>query len=103
MAHLLCSLQLEKAVSLLPPVPLSPSVSAKTFSALESRGSLLHLQVPKLLTANGFTKQGEPQTGASFQRSKGKDKKGLYILKNFANCQWPRGRGEGKRRKAGDS
>lgn len=34
-----------------------------------------------LLTVKGFTKQGEPQTGAGFQGARGEDKRGLHVLK----------------------
>jgi hypothetical protein len=34
---------------------------------------------------NGFTKQGELQTRAGFQRAREKDTKGLHVLKKCAN------------------
>lgn len=87
----------------LPRVPWSPSGSGKPFAALESRGPLLCLHVPRVLIVSSSTKQGEPHTEEGFQGARGQDQRGLLVLKKPAKCQWPQGKGAETKGEVGDS
>lgn len=87
----------------LPQVPWSPSGSGKPFAALESRGPLLCLQVPRVLIVSSSTKQGELHTKEGFQGARGQDRRGCLYSRSRLSAGGPkRGvqRGKGKQETA---